>query len=175
MINKNLIRVMPEYFDRYISHVPDIDLIEAFELYGAGFLMNEKDMLKQLGHTVYSPGKWTIRDIIQHLIDTERIFAYRALRIARDDKTVLPGYDENLFASKAHASGRKLEDLLSEFEFVRQSTSALFKSLYEEDLLREGFIFKSDISVVSIGYTIAGHVIHHMNVIRDKYYPLITL
>lgn len=174
-MHKSQINKLPEYFERYIEYVPDMELMEALNLFGPAYLMQEKNMLEQIGHHVYAPGKWTIRDIIQHIIDTERIFAYRALRIGRNDKTVLAGFDENVYASNAHAAGRKLNDLLSEFDIVRQSTIALYKSFTDEDRLREGFIFKSDISVLALGYTITGHVIHHMNVIKEKYYPLINI
>ena len=143
--------------------------------YDIEYLLEGKSTLKQIGHQVYAPGKWTIRDILQHVIDTERIFSYRALRIGRNDRTMLPGFDENLFASNAHGSSRKLDDLLYEFDVVRKSTIALYQSFSQEDLQREGFIFQSDISVLALGFTIAGHVVHHMSVIRERYYPLIQL
>jgi uncharacterized damage-inducible protein DinB len=174
-MNKNQINTMPTYFERYINFVPESDILEALHTYDIEYLLQEKSTLKQIGHQVYAPGKWTIRDIFQHIIDTERIFSYRALRIARNDKTVLPGFDENLFASNAHGSSRKLDELLEEFDVVRKSTIALFHSFSDEDLQREGFIFQSDISVLAIGFTITGHVIHHMNVIKERYYPLIQL
>lgn len=172
---KNQISQLPEYFDTYINHVPDIDLMDALSIYGAELIHAEKKTLSQIGHQVYAPGKWTIRDIIQHLIDTERIFAYRALRIARQDQTTLAGFDENAYVRQAHATGRKLNDLITEFESVRQSTIYLFNSFNEDDLMREGFIFKSNISVLALGFTITGHVIHHMNVIKERYAPLISI
>jgi hypothetical protein len=172
-MNKSKIPVQPQYFDRYIDYVPDLDIITALEKFGAPYLNLEITMLGQIGHKVYAMDKWTIRDILQHVIDTERIFAYRALRIARNDKTLLPGFDENIFAAHAHASTRKLEDIVLEFDAVRHATTALFKSFNNDDLMREGFVFRSDISVLAIGYVIAGHLIHHLNVIRDRYYPLI--
>jgi len=174
-MNKDQINKMPEYFERYIQYVPESDVLEALEKFGAEYLLQEKDALNQIGHQVYASGKWTIRDIIQHIIDTERVFSYRALRIARNDKTLLPGFDENLFASQAHGASRKLDDLLHEFDVVRKSTLALYHSFRREDMLRESYIFKSDISVLAIGFTITGHVIHHMNVIKERYYPLIQL
>lgn len=172
---KQQINLLPEYFDRYISCVPDIDLTDALSIYGYEMINAEKRTLSQIGHNVYAPGKWTIRDILQHLIDTERIFSYRALRIARYDQTPLAGFDENEYVKNAHASGRKLNDLIEEFDIVRQSTTLLYKSFNEEDLIREGYIFKSNISVLALGFTIAGHVMHHMNVIKERYYPLINL
>lgn len=174
-MNKSQIKKMPEYFDRYINYVSFSDVMDALQEYDIEYLLKEKRALEQIGHLVYAPGKWTIRDILQHVIDTERIFSYRALRIARNDKTALPGFDENLFAFNARGASRKLDDLLIEFDVVRKSTISLFHSFSEEELLREGYIFQSDISVLAIGFTITGHVIHHMNVISERYYPLIQL
>lgn len=172
---KSQITQLPEYFDRYISYVPELDVINALEKYGIDYLHKEKETFRELGHQVYSPGKWTLRDILQHIIDTERVFSYRALRFARNDSTSLPGFDENLFAANAHASARKLDDLLDEFDLVRQSTIALYKSFNDDILQQEGFVFKSNISVLALGFTMVGHVIHHMEVIRERYYPLIRL
>lgn len=172
---KQQINNTPEYFDRYIACVPDIDLTDALSIYGSEMIHAEKKALSQIGHHVYAPGKWTIRDILQHIIDTERIFAYRALRIARNDQTALPGFDENMFVKNAHASGRKLNDLITEFDIVRQSTILLFNSFNDEDMMREGFIFKSNISVLALGFTIAGHCIHHMSVMKERYYPLLSI
>jgi hypothetical protein len=172
---KQQINNKPEYFDSYIAKVPDIDLMDALSIFSAEMIHAEKRELSQIGHQVYAPGKWTIRDILQHMIDTERIFAYRALRIARNDQTPLPGFDENMFVKNAHASGRKLNDLITEFDIIRQSTILMFNSFNDEDLMREGFIFKSNISVLALGFTIAGHGIHHMNVMKERYYPLLSI
>lgn len=172
---KQQINNRPEYFDSYIAKVPDIDLMDALSIFGAEMIHAEKRELSQIGHQVYAPGKWTIRDILQHIIDTERIFAYRALRIARNDQTPLPGFDENMFVKNAHASNRKLNELITEFDIIRQSTILMFNSFNDEDLIREGFIFKSNISVLALGFTIAGHCIHHMNVMKERYYPLLSI
>jgi hypothetical protein len=173
-MKKHEIKILPEYFEKYIQYVPDIDLDSALQQFGGHYLMKERDNLNQLGHRVYSPGKWTVHDIIQHITDTERIFSYRALRIARHDKTTLPGFDENLFASNAHASSRDLDDLLDEFDLVRRSTIKLFNSFSEADMHNEGFIFKSNISVIALGFTITGHVMHHLNILSERYYPLLN-
>src|SRR5687768_7286417 len=92
------IHSMPAFFDRYINLVEDIDLINALEKYSSMETLVSKEELEQLGEMKYAPGKWTVKDIIQHVIDNERIQAYRALRFARNDKSTLPGYNENLFA-----------------------------------------------------------------------------
>lgn len=164
---------MPQFFDRYINQVKDIDVVNALEEYGAKYLQNEREHFLSLGNMVYAPGKWTIKDILQHIIDTERIFAYRALRISRSDKTPLPGFDENAYAEHTSASERGIDDLLLEFTTIRTSTILLFKSFTNDMLLNEGTASNNPISPLAIGFATVGHVMHHMSVLKERYYPLI--
>lgn len=170
--HKSDIKTMPEYFDRYINLVEDIDVISALEN-GIPFLKSEISNLEKMDNLVYAPGKWTVKDILQHIIDNERIFCYRAMRFARKDETPLPGVDENYHAANAHANERSLEDLVNEFNYTRQSTIALFKSFTEDMLMSEGIGFNKKTSVLAIGFLLSGHLIHHFNVIRERYYPLL--
>lgn len=117
----------------------------------------------------YEVGKWTPKDILLHLIDSERIFAYRALRIARNDKTSLPGFEENDYVPEAKANNRSLSDLLEEFNTVREATLSLFKSFSTEQLLRTGTASNNPISVRAIGYITIGHVLHHKRIIEERY------
>lgn len=117
----------------------------------------------------YAEGKWTIKDILQHLIDTERIFAYRALRFARYDKTELPGYDENAFAAAVDANKRSIQDLLTEFTLVRHSTIALFKSFTQENLMSTGIASGYTVSVRALGFVTIGHQNHHLKVFKERY------
>ena len=117
----------------------------------------------------YADGKWTIKDILQHLIDTERIFIYRALRFSRNDTTELPGYEHNDYVPESNANKREFNDLIIEFNFVRQSTVLLFKSFEEDMLMRTGFANNNAMSVRAIGFIIAGHCNHHCQVIRERY------
>jgi uncharacterized damage-inducible protein DinB len=117
----------------------------------------------------YAEGKWTIKDIIQHLIDAERIFAYRALCFARNDKTALPGFEENDYVDEAHATKRGIQDLLSELAVVRQGTLALFKSFSDEELVRKGIASNNPISVRALGFVIIGHQNHHQRVFEERY------
>ncbi len=117
----------------------------------------------------YAEGKWTIKDIIQHLIDAERIFAYRALRFARNDKTALPGFDENDYVDAVQAYNRSLQDLLTELAIVRQATLALYKSFTNEELLRIGTASNNPMSVRALGFTIIGHQNHHQRVFQERY------
>ena len=117
----------------------------------------------------YAEGKWTIKDIIQHVIDTERIFAYRALRISRNDTTPLPGFEENDYVENTKANERGIQDLLAEFSAVRYATLFLFKSFSEEQLKRMGTASGTAISVRAIGFIIIGHQKHHQNVFQERY------
>jgi hypothetical protein len=167
------INPMPAFFDRYINIIEDIDIFEAFERYTPETVYPEVDKLAALGKKVYAPGKWTINDIYQHVIDNERIMSYRAMRFSRNDKTTLPGYEEELLAANTIANERPLDDLRAEFSLVRASTIALFKGMSDEMILRSGVAFKSDISALALGFVILGHPVHHMNVIRERYFPLL--
>ena len=124
--------------------------------------------VEKLGYR-YAEGKWTIKDILLHLMDTERIFAYRALRISRGDKTPLPGFEENDYVPFAFANSRSLESLLEEYENVRKATISFFESLNEEQLLFIGTASNTAISVRAIGFIITGHQNHHLKVISERY------
>lgn len=117
----------------------------------------------------YAEGKWTIKDILQHLIDAERIFAYRALRFARKDATPLPGFDENTYVEAAHASSRSIQDLLTELAVVRQATLSLFKTFSEEDLQQIGTASNHPMSVRALGFVIIGHQNHHQRIFQERY------
>ncbi|MBK9256551.1 MAG: DinB family protein [Saprospiraceae bacterium] len=165
---------MPEYYDRYINLIPDINLITALSEYGDNLFNDKFDQLILLDSRTYAPGKWTVKDILQHLIDTERVFLYRALRFARQDDTILSSFDENVFAQNAMAETRGLESLIHEFSVVRQSAICFFESLREDDIRRVGTAAGKNISVLAIGFTIAGHGLHHMNILEERYFPLLN-
>lgn len=172
-MKKISITVLPEFYDRYINETDDIELSEALENYSSNLLIEDKNKLISLGNKVYEIGKWTVKDILQHLIDCERIFCYRALRIARNDKTPLPGFDENEYIPEAKTERRTIDELLTELDTVRRTGILLFNSFDDEMLLRTGMCSGKNISVLAIGFTIAGHFLHHVNVIKEKYYPLV--
>ena len=117
----------------------------------------------------YDKGKWTIKEVIQHLMDAERIFAYRALRIARQDQTPLPGFEQNDYVQPSQANERSLDDLINEFKAIRASTVALFNSFTDKMLLAKGTASNSPVSVRAIGFIIMGHEIHHCQVIKERY------
>ena len=162
---------MPEFFDRYINMLPECTLHDA--------LKHSKDLshfvpvstLDERKHYRYAPDKWSVSDILQHVIDTERILSYRALCFARNDTTILPGFDENEYARHTMANNRSIEDMLNEYQLVRQSSIHLFQGFSETMLLRTGICYDKKVSVASLAFIIAGHPIHHMQVIRERYIP----
>lgn len=172
-MKKSDLRSLPNYFDHYINLIDDSDVIEALQKYGASFLEAEKENFEKLGDKIYAPGKWTIKDRLQHIIDAERVFSYRALRFARNDKTELHGFDEDFYAQNANVKNRTVADLMEEFASLRRSNILMYKSFNKEILLREGIASGNKISVLALGFTMCGHVIHHMSVIKERYYPLL--
>lgn len=153
----------------YVSSVPDGDIV---------------DVLRQLGRTLddalatvpesragfrYADGKWSIREVAGHLADAERIFAYRALCMARGDATPLPGFDENAYAAASNADARTLADLRAELLEVRSSTVRLFASLADDAWLRVGNANGMPVSVRAIAYITAGHAIHHRRILAERY------
>jgi hypothetical protein len=164
---------LPEYFDRYINMCDDVELTEAIQV-----SINELDALpldkwKALGDRVYAPGKWTTRDILQHLVDTERIFSYRALAFARNETQALPPFEEDAYAAVAVAGNRTLESLVEELKMVHQSFLAMFASFTPAMLSKTGKGFRGDYSVASIGFCMPGHQRWHFKVLEEKYFSLL--
>lgn len=168
------VRRNPSYFDTYMSKVDDLDLADAFRKSLTDIDSLGLDALLALGDQVYAPGKWTARDLIQHVTDTERVFAYRALRFARNDRTELPGFDEGLFAEYSGVSRRPMEEVLAELKAVRESTRLLFHSFEETALRRTGVMYGAELPVLAIGFTAVGHQNHHFNILKERYFPLLA-
>jgi uncharacterized damage-inducible protein DinB len=123
----------------------------------------------------YAPEKWTVREVIGHLIDVERVLSYRALRIARGDTTVLPGFDENAYVPAANFEARSLASVMAEFRAVREATAALVEGLPETSAVRTGNVGSGQMSVRALLYLIAGHELHHLALLRERYLPHTTL
>jgi hypothetical protein len=157
------------YYRRYIDKVAGEDITDqlASQLHEVEKLLEPVTDRAALAR--YAEGKWSIKEIIGHLIDTERIFAYRLLRIARGDSTPLPGFDENAYNPEGQFDERPIAMLLAEFRSVRQSTSALFEGLPAQAWERRGIANGQPISARALAYIIVGHVFHHLGVLRDRY------
>jgi len=157
------------FFNNYIAQAQTDDLIEgltASYVYITGLMQELTE--EQLLHR-YAPGKWSIKELMVHLMDAERIFAYRALRFARQDKTELPGFDDNAYVGPAKADSRDINAILAEYTAVRTATIALFKSFDEEALNQKGKGSGQEVSVRALGYSILGHEIHHLKIMRERY------
>jgi len=164
---------LPVFFDRYIKKVEDLPVIEAFKNNSPHDIMSEMDKLKALEDKVYAPDKWTVKDILQHIIDTERILTYRALRFARNDKTVLPGFEEDDFAKNTTVKKRNIDQLMNEWIALRTATIAMFESFDDEMFTHKGIAFQNEISVLALAFVVIGHPIHHYKVIKERYFPLL--
>ncbi|HET9826276.1 MAG TPA: DinB family protein [Chitinophagaceae bacterium] len=160
---------VPEFYHKYVNQVPDNDLMTAFKTQTQIFIDFLKKMPSDKIDYAYAPGKWTIKEVLQHVTDAERVFSYRALRFARKDATPLAGFDENLFAENANASKRDWNDLVEEFETVRKSTEYLFSSFDEEQLNATGTASNASNYVLAFGYICVGHPLHHKKVIEERY------
>jgi uncharacterized damage-inducible protein DinB len=170
MISKPLQTEYAPYFENYIKLVPEgADILECFE----DNMMDFQDMIlsvpKKKLEFRYAEGKWTIKEIIQHLIDCERIFCFRALCIARGDKNALPGFEENDYAANSFANQRDIDSLLDEYDKVRDCTIAFYNSLDKSVYANTGVSNNNPMSVRAVAYIIAGHELHHMGVIEEKY------
>lgn len=162
----------PVYFEKYYSHLPE--QANLFDLMVQSN-MDTIDVITSIdGDTIefrYEEGKWSIPEIVQHLMDSERVFAYRALRIARGDKSENPGYDENAFAASAGAAQRNIHDMAREFSLLRASTIELFKSFSDEALQQLGNANGYSVTPAALAYAIVAHEMHHMKVIDQLYLP----
>lgn len=159
----------PPYFGRYISLVPGHNLTSTLETQLDESLATLRPISEEKSLHRYEPGKWSVKEVLGHLIDGERIFTYRALRFARNDQTPLSGFDQDPYVAEAHFDSRPWNDLIAEFEHVRRSTILFFRALTPEAMLRSGTSNQAVISVRALGYVIAGHEIHHMRILRERY------
>jgi uncharacterized damage-inducible protein DinB len=150
-----------------IAHVAGDDAIEALQAVAAETAALFATVPENV--PAYAPGKWTLKEVLGHLIDDERIFAYRALCIARNDAAPLPGFDENQYVAATHFEERSLSILLREYHAVRQATIAFFESLTQEEWRRTGIVSGYPASVRGLGFHIVGHELHHLRVIRERY------
>jgi uncharacterized damage-inducible protein DinB len=158
------------YYAPYIQSVTDeYTLIEELEISVHRLIKFIQNIPMDKFDYRYAKGKWTIKDILQHLIDAERIFTYRALRFSRNDQTPLASFDENNYVVFANANSRSIQDLLTELAVVRQATLSLYKTFSEEELLRIGIASNNPMSVRALGFVIIGHQNHHQRIFEERY------
>jgi len=159
----------PRFYATYVNTVPDVEILSQMEQQSAEGLAFYQNIPSDQWDKGYAPGKWTLKELLVHMIDTERIFAYRAMRISRGDKTPLPGFEQDGYVVQSNANERNTADIIEEFNTLRQSTLCLFKSFSEEMIGRTGTASNGTISVRAQMYIIAGHELHHLNIIKERY------
>jgi exoribonuclease II len=160
---------VPEYYHRYINQVKEDELAAAFSWQRTALQPLLKNIPDDKVDHRYAEGKWSVKELLQHLIDAERIFAYRALCFARKDTTPLPGFDENMYADNCMVSNRDWNEMLDEFWLVRRTTEIMFNSFNNEQLDASGVASNSPTYVLGIGFIIAGHLNHHVAVLKERY------
>jgi hypothetical protein len=160
---------VPAFYKGYIENVKDMDVIEALQQSSKVALNIFRGIPEDMGIYRYADGKWSVKELLNHMMDAERIFAYRALRFSRNDKTALPGFEENDYAPQANAHARTIAQLCGEMDRLRQTTIDLYSSFDAAMLKREGLANNNKLSVLNLGYVIAGHETHHRKIIVERY------
>ena len=157
------------YYSSYIEKAQSFDLLKGLEESKEEIveLLNSIPEAKQ--HYSYAEGKWTTKEVVQHLLDSERVFAYRALRIGRGDKTPLPGFEQDDYIVPSNANKREWHEMIEEYKIIRRSSQILFETFTSEQLLYMGSASGSNVSVRALGYIIIGHEQHHALIIRSRY------
>ncbi|HKO14669.1 MAG TPA: DinB family protein [Gemmatimonadaceae bacterium] len=158
-----------EFYGAYVALVPDGDLVELLREQQQETVRLVRDLSDADAMRAYAPGKWTVKEVIGHLSDAERIFAYRALRFARGDARELAGFDETAYVPAGRFNTRRIADLLDEFQAIRTATVHLLRHLRPEELARRGTANGYAITVRAIAYVIAGHERHHAAILRERY------
>ncbi len=163
------LETVPHFYKNYVKQIEETDLIQALRISGHRMLELVHFIKDEKANYRYADGKWSVREVLCHIIDAERIFAYRALRFARNDKTDLTPFDENDYAPQANASGRSLKKIADEMAHLRVSTIDMFDGFTSEMLTRKGTANKNELSVVALGFIIAGHETHHRKILMERY------
>ncbi len=161
------------YYETYISKVKGNDILGILEAQRLQMAQLFAARSERDGNFRYAPDKWSVKEVLGHMSDTERIFAYRAMRIARGDQTPLPGFEQNDYVRGGNFSERTLAGLAEEFGIVRAASIALFQSLPKEAWQRRGVADNKEITVRALAFIVAGHELHHRQVLEERYFPAI--
>lgn len=157
------------YYEKYVSLVPDADVVAVLASQPTELQDIFVALPEEKGTYAYAEGKWSLKEVISHLIDGERIFAYRALRISRGDETPIEGFEQDGYIENSHANDRSFGDLLEEFNLLRRANLLLFHNLRDDGWSRLGTASGAGVSVRALAHIMAGHVLHHVNVLRGRY------
>lgn len=168
MARPDLLQV-PEWYHGYINKVTGNDFLVEMKKQTGELIRFLKRIPVEKQDYRYAKGKWTVKELVQHLVDAERIFAYRALCFARQDKTSLPSFDENEYANNSKAKKRKWNELIEEYKIVRLSNEILFGSFDKGQIQSVGIANNNPVSVNAIGFILVGHATHHLEIIKARY------
>lgn len=169
MRTRPLTNEYPEYYERYISLVPDGDIEEILRRQQSETNALLKSVSEETAVRAYAPGKWTLKEVIGHMSDTERVMSYRMLAMARKESAPLQGMDQDLYVSSANFNQLTWAQLQAELGIVRSATLSLLSTIDEEAWIRTGTVWDKSVSTRVFAYIIAGHELHHLKVIRDRY------
>jgi hypothetical protein len=158
-----------EYYQQYIKLSPDENVLEGLEQNSKNFRKLLKKIPRKKVDKAYAEGKWTIKELLQHIIDAERVFAYRALSFSRKDTNALPSFDENVWAANSMATQRDWKEMVDEFKALRNATEKMYASFDDSQLRSIGTASGKEFNVLALGFIIAGHVEHHINIIKERY------
>ena len=158
-----------DFYQNYIKLSPDDNVLEAIKRNTKNFRKLLKKIPKKKVDKAYAEGKWTIKELLQHIIDAERVFSYRAITFARRDSASLPSFDENSWAANSMAAQRNWKEMTEEFKLLRAATERMFASFDDSQLRAIGTASNKEINVLALGYIISGHVEHHINIIKERY------
>lgn len=157
------------YYGVFIDQAESPNIIEGLQLGKQGFIEFVQSIPEEKLSYSYAEGKWTVAEVLQHLIDAERVFSYRALRFARKDKTALMGFDHDMYVPNSNANTYRKDEIIEDYQAVRNSSISLFKSFTDDMLLQIGEASGSPMSTRATGYILSGHQKHHLNVIKERY------
>lgn len=158
------------FYDRYISLISGTDILGTLESHRRQMLLLLSGRDESEGDFRYAPGKWTVKELLGHVCDTERIFAYRALRISRGDQTPIEGFEQDDYVRNGPFAHRPLAEVIEDYIAVRRATLTLFRNLDEQAWLRRGTANKNEVTVRAIAFTAAGHELHHRRILEEKYF-----
>lgn len=160
------------FYGVYISLIDNDNILKILDQQRRDMVLLLSGRSEEDGDLRYAPGKWTVKQVLGHINDTERIHSYRALRISRGDRTPLPGFEQDDYMRESPFARLKLSDLIEDFIAVRRSTLSLLRALDPVAWLRRGTVSNCEMSVRAMVYTLAGHELHHRRILEEKYFPL---
>lgn len=159
------------YYETYVGKISDPDFLKQLVDLRASTIKFLSNLTEEQWNHRYAPGKWSVKELMIHILDTERVFSYRALRIARNDSTPLAGFEQDDYIPFYNVDNRSPQSIIAEYKAIRNSTIHLFQNLSTKDLDRKGTASGSAVSVLGLAFIIIGHETHHCQILKERYFP----